>query len=274
MSRELKQYVAETKQAAFGDLFSDKKEMERYVASAMSAVYANPKIRHSDPRSVVLAVREAASLGLQIGVGNQCWLVPYKGQVQLQLGYGGVLALAFRSGQVKSVNVELVRANDVFERNEAGVRHDWDPFADPESRGRVMGAWCRVELAGGGVQWETMSTAEIESIRNRSNAVRSGKATPWDTDWGEMAKKTVLLRALKKVPKTTETTEILQRQIEQEFGFRPAKGDDPGERLLADIEQGQDDDEGDDETREESVSGVAPPSVDEPVTDDEENPFR
>ena len=50
--------------------------------------------------------------------------------------------------------------------------------------------------------WDTMSAAEIEDVRRRSPSVTKGKASPWDTDYIEMAKKTLIRRAFKAVPKT------------------------------------------------------------------------
>ncbi len=47
-----------------------------------------------------------------------------------------------------------------------------------------------------------MSKAEIEEVRKRSPSVSKGKSSPWDTDYIEMAKKTLIRRAFKAVPKT------------------------------------------------------------------------
>ena len=49
----------------------------------------------------------------------------------------------------------------------------------------------------------------IDSIRRRSPAASRG-GSPWDTDFEEMAKKTVLRRALKAIPKSPKLAEAIQ----------------------------------------------------------------
>ena len=49
---------------------------------------------------------------------------------------------------------------------------------------------------------DCMSKDEIDAIMNRSQSVKSNKSSPWKSDYGEMAKKTVVKRAYKYWPKT------------------------------------------------------------------------
>lgn len=47
-----------------------------------------------------------------------------------------------------------------------------------------------------------MPKARIEEIKSRSEAVKKGKQSPWDTDFEEMARKTIVNWAFKFLPKT------------------------------------------------------------------------
>ena len=81
-----------------------------------------------------------------------------------------------------------------------------DPAERPAERGDCLGAFCVVELNDGAVHRERMSVAEIESIRARSKA---GKSGPWVTDWDEMARKTVFRRASKWIPLSADIADAL-----------------------------------------------------------------
>nr|WP_240797074.1 recombinase RecT [Xanthomonas oryzae] len=47
-----------------------------------------------------------------------------------------------------------------------------------------------------------MSREEIDGIMNRSESMKKDTASPWKTDWREMAKKTIVKRAYKYWPKS------------------------------------------------------------------------
>src|SRR5690606_1820212 len=74
------------------------------------------------------------------------------------------------------------------------------PFA--KDRGDIIGVYVVAKTADGDYLTETMTRDEIDGIMNRSESVKAGKSTPWKTDYGEMAKKTVVKRAQKYWPKT------------------------------------------------------------------------
>ncbi len=62
------------------------------------------------------------------------------------------------------------------------------------------------KLKDGGTQFEVMSRAEVDAIRARSKAGRSG---PWVTDYQAMAQKTVIRRLFKYLPVSIEMQQAI-----------------------------------------------------------------
>lgn len=180
---------------------------------ALTCFRMNTKLAECEPASVFACVIQASQLGLRPGLMGECYLIPYKGKCTLQLGYQGLLDLVRRSGLVDSISAHLVREADLFDvqwGTEPGIVHK--PFLDGDA-GAVRLVYAVARLKGGGTHAELMTLHDIERIKNRSqnvqNAAKWGNKTPWDTDWDEMARKTVLRRICKYLPKSPELATAL-----------------------------------------------------------------
>ena len=78
---------------------------ERFTRMALSAVSSNPDLSHCESKSFLGAMMTAAQLGLEPNTPlGQAYLIPYKDKgelkAQFQLGYKGLIDLAYRSGSV------------------------------------------------------------------------------------------------------------------------------------------------------------------------------
>lgn len=175
---------------------------------ALTCFRMNPKLADCQPASVFAAVIQASQLGLRPGLLAECYLIPYKDQCTLQLGYQGLLELVRRSGLVASIGAYLVHEKDTYAVSfgtAPGVTHV--PYLDGDP-GPVKFGYAVAVLKDGGTHVEVMSNDQIRAIRDRSqnvqNAKRYGKQTPWDTDFEEMARKTLIRRICKYLPKSNE----------------------------------------------------------------------
>ena len=99
------------------------------------------------------------------------------------------------------VQADVVKAKDQFEIIGLGKEpiHKHNPFA--KDRGDIVGAYVTAKTKDGDYLTDCMSIGEIDAIKARSQAVKSGKTTPWNTDPVEMYKKTVVKRAYKYWPR-------------------------------------------------------------------------
>jgi len=191
---------------------------ERLARVAWGALMKTPKLMQATQESIMFCIAECARLGLEPSLGR-VYFIPFnnnkKGVVECQMiiGYQGFLDLARRSGIVSSINARCVYKNEKFEYkitvDSPILVHE--PCLSGE-KGEMLGAYCIARFKDGGSHVEYMNKAEIDSIRNRSNAVKSAKKyggeTPWDTDYDAMALKTVVRRAAKFLPLTTASPEF------------------------------------------------------------------
>lgn len=151
----------------------------------------------------------SAELRLEPGVGGACWLIPYKREATLVIGYRGMVELAYRTGRIASCKANVVYEDDRFdfvEGTEEFIRHERSGETDPD---RITHAYAVVCTSTGGRYIEVMFRQEIDAIRARSRAGNI-QGSPWFTDFAEMARKTVLKRSLKYAPSSPD----LRRAIE------------------------------------------------------------
>ena len=168
------------------------------------------KVATNSRQSVINAVTNVAAIGISLNPAKrQAYLVPRDGRICLDISYMGLIDLAVATGSIRWAQAELVRAADTFALNgfDAPPTHVFNPFS--KERGDIVGAYVVVKTADGDYLTTPMSRDEIDGIMNRSQSVKSGKSSPWKTDYGEMAKKTVVKRAYKYWPKNDRLSEAI-----------------------------------------------------------------
>lgn len=188
---------------------------ERFVRIATTAVTNTPKLASCTPQSFIGALLNAAQLGLEPNTPlGQAYLIPYGNQCQFQIGYLGMVELAQRAGT--NVEAHVVYANDEFDYS-LGLHPDIKHVPAMKDRGEAI-AYYAVWHNGENFGFEVMSRDDIEKhAKKYSKAYNSG---PWKTDFDEMAKKTVLKRALKYAPKKTDLARAIN-QDESVKSFNP-----------------------------------------------------
>ena len=182
-------------------------EAERLNRIVATEVRKNPKLLDCTPASFFGAVMTSAQLGLEPGSHlGQSWVLPYGKTAQLILGYRGLLSLAYRSGMVKAVSAELVFEADVFTFEKGSTPKIHHVPERGNVRGEIVAAYAIIQLVTGGQLWDVMERWELDEHRSRYS--KASKGGPWDTHYGEMARKTVLRRALKLAPASVEQTDM------------------------------------------------------------------
>lgn len=201
---------------------------DRLARIALTEIRKVPKLAQCDQTSFLGAIMQIAALGLEPGGAlGHAYLIPFdknrregndwvydRTEVQLIIGYRGMIDLARRSGQIVSLSARIVYANDKFTYAyglDETMEHVPHEGVDP---GEMTHVYAVAKLVGGGVQFEVMSRAKVERIRDASQGYQAAaKAaakykkpidSPWSNHFDEMAKKTVIRQLFKYLPVSIE----------------------------------------------------------------------
>lgn len=178
---------------------------QRESEFAIQALYANEFARGialKNPQSVRNAVVNLAAIGISLNPARrQAYLVPRSGAIALDVSYIGMLDMAIATGSIAWGQAELVYETDQFKLNgiDKQPTHLRDPFS--ADRGNLRGVYCVVKTRDGDYLTTTMSAAEVDAIRSRSESGKRGGG-PWKTDYNAMALKSVVRKGSKFWPRS------------------------------------------------------------------------
>lgn len=177
---------------------------ERFTRIVLSAISANPKLGECTPESFLGAMMTSAQLGLEVNTPlGQAYVLPYsnKGtqEAQFQLGYKGLIDLAYRSGEVEVIQAHIVYENDEFEY-EYGLDPKLTHKPASSNRGNATKVYAMFKTKSGGFGFEVMSMDDVRNHAAKYSKAYGSSFSPWKTNFEEMAKKTVLKRVLKYAP--------------------------------------------------------------------------
>ena len=205
---------------------------KRAVQLAITLIKSSKALRECTPISLMACVVSSAQLGLDLDkLLGHCYMVPFKGEATLIVGYRGFTHLMYQSGIVKAISAEVVRPGDKFRITLGSDRkliHE-PKLTTGEGHSNYenwLGSYAVAHFLIGGSEFEYMTSEQIEAVRARSQSWRAWKReqkeTPWVTDAEEMWRKTPIRRLAKRMPvSTTDKREILLRAVMlDEYGER------------------------------------------------------
>lgn len=182
--------------------------VEKFVRTALTAINSNPKLASCSQQSLLAAIMNSAQLGLEFNTPlGEAYLIPYGSTVNFQIGYQGLLKLAYNTGQFKRITAREVRTNEDFTINYGTGEISHTPCLSGDS-GEVIGYYAIYQTKDGGQDVFYMSKADAESYgKTFSKSFYSG---PWKTNFDSMAKKSCLIQVLKYAPKAIESQGLIQ----------------------------------------------------------------
>lgn len=178
---------------------------DRIARITLTEIRKNPKLAQCNPQSFFGALLTAAALGLEPGVNGEAYLVPYKTECQLIVGYQGLAKLFWQHPLAKRINAEYVCENDHFAFDKGlAMRLEHTPATG--DRGKVIGYYAIAELSTGAAVFDYFTAAQIKTLRGGAVGTSGGVKDP--ERW--MERKTALKQVLKLMPKATELAHTLR----------------------------------------------------------------
>ena len=152
-----------------------------------------------EPAQLRQAIYNVALTGLSLNpVLKHGYILPRKGKLIFEPSYMGMTEILIQAGTIIQMQSSVVCAGDLIDIQMGDTQSITHRINMTAARGDVIGAYAIATLPTGQKQYEVMTRDEIDSIRKRS---QGGQA--WESDFSEMARKTVVRRIFKHLPKTT-----------------------------------------------------------------------
>lgn len=207
---------------------------KRFGQLAMMEMRRNPTLFDCAPQSVLACLMTSASLGLQIGVGGQAYLIPYRGECTFVPGWKGLMTLMHRSG-LADAQTGVVREGDFFEATFGTHPHiDHERRADRDAKITHFYAWGRVR----GAEWpviEVWTYADIEKHLAKNNKVGPKHYALADNrkNFEQYGRKIPLLQVLKYLPASFEMDVASELDGQAEAGKQSLRPNDVIEGMMA-----------------------------------------
>jgi recombination protein RecT len=201
---------------------------ERFERNLSNALMNEPRLLDCNPREVFREVAKIAAIGLLIDAQlGEAYLISSSKGPQARVGYRGLIKLARQSGDVALIYAHEVYSNDEIDcllGDEKKLTHRPNLFGD---RGEIVGYYAVIKFKDGDTDFEPMTPAQINIIRDKSDGYKAFKAgkikdTPWASSYDEMAKKTCIRRLMKRSPQSPELATALSLEDRAEFTDLPS----------------------------------------------------
>lgn len=174
-----------------------KEKSGAFMSSMLDLYSGDTYLQNCDPMAVAMECVKAASLDLPIVKSlGFAYVVPYKNHGVFTptfiIGYKGLIQLAQRTGQYKTINAGVVYEGEFqgYDKLSGMVDISGERISDT-----VVGYFAYFKLINGFEKILYMTADEVAQWRARYSKTKSDSA-PWGTEFDKMAMKTCLRRLI------------------------------------------------------------------------------
>lgn len=158
--------------------------------------------------SIALCMIKGAFLGLDF-LSGECYAIPYNKEMNFQTDYKGEIKICKKHSiqPIKDIFAKIVREGDLYDEGVEDGKQKLVFKPLPFNNGKIIGAFAIVTYTDGSMLYESMSTEEIEGVRQNYSKAKDSDA--WKKSSGEMYRKTVIRRLSKYIEKDFDKVEQL-----------------------------------------------------------------
>lgn len=158
--------------------------------------------------SIALCMIKGAFLGLDF-LSGECYAIPYNKEMNFQTDYKGEIKICKKHSiqPIKDIFAKIVREGDLYDEGVEDGKQKLVFKPIPFNNGKIIGAFAIVTYTDGSMLYESMSTEEIEGVRQNYSKAKDSDA--WKKSSGEMYRKTVIRRLSKYIEKDFDKVEQL-----------------------------------------------------------------
>ena len=171
------------------------------MSSVLSLANSNPELQKCDPIKLYNVCLMSAAIKLPFNQNlGQAYIVAYKGEPQLQIGWKGFVQLAQRSGQFKTINCTDVREGEIKknDRLTGEIEFEWIENEAERQKAPIIGYVAFFELLNGFRKMLYMTKAELDAHAKRYSQTYKKGYGVWKDNFNAMAQKTVIKLILNK----------------------------------------------------------------------------
>jgi recombination protein RecT len=187
------------------------KKASVFMSSVIAATKANSALGDCEPSSVLSAAMQAATLDLPINSSlGFCYIVPYSGVGQFQIGFKGLIQLAQRTGLYETMNAAIIHEGQLVSEDEFTGEY---VFKKERISDKIIGYLFYFKLLNGYKKQVYWPIEKVEKHAKRYSKTYAKGIGRWKEDFDAMALKTVVIEGLKKWGPMSIEMQTVQKAI-------------------------------------------------------------
>lgn len=221
----------DTYQRLLKSALPDQKKREQFATNIITAVSNNPELQKCDTQSIVSSALLAVSLNLSLSPTlGQYYVLPYNTKVKVdgkdtwvakaqgQIGFRGLLELAYRTGQYVKIAYSPVKERELLSHNPFRGEYKLEAIQDYATRevAKTIGYYGYFQLKNGRTEEIFWSHDKMDAHAKRySKSYKKGFGV-WADNFEAMAIKTIIKRLIVRGPMSAEIQDALDSDYEDE----------------------------------------------------------